>query len=514
MESTIRFIDTDELVSTVNPNRQKEDSVWYADSDVVDHFLNQDDPYWALRIWLEKDNDSACLFSNKDKVSYVLLKAIKSIDEKINNQVNKIIHHQSFKKIEASWRGLKYLINQCDSFDNERLCKIKILNLSWVELSRDINKAIEFDQSELFRLVYSNEFSMPGGEPFGLLIGDYQVSHKPSSGLLFNDIDTLKGVCQVSAAAFAPFITSACPSLFGVDYFSELAGVRDIQSQFTLPGYQNWQGLRQMEDARFLGLAIPYILMRQPYKQDGSRKEGFYFCEQINHPHDDYLWGNAAYGFAVVAMKAFSESGWFSQIRGMQPGRFNRGLVFDLPTVNFDISSKVKQCEAPADLQVGDRLERQLSDCGFMPLSIAPNTEHLIFFSNASVHQPQHYDSATANVNARISSMLQYVMCASRFAHYIKVMARDKVGLYETAGNIESDFQRWLLNYTTVTSDISEEMNAKYPLNEASIKVKEIHGKPGHYYSIVRLRPHFQLDQVVSSIRLVTELSPGVNFSE
>jgi len=510
MQSTLRFIDTEQLGVEISTNAA--DSAWYARTDLIEQFLSNSDDYWALRIWLEKDNNDFCRSScTRESVRLVLLRSIKALDDRINDQVNAIIHHDVFQTLEASWRGLCYLTGQLSDFDSELSCKIKILNLTWKELSRDINRAIEFDQSDFFKLVYNNEFNMPGGEPFGLLIGDYKISHKPTPGIPITGIDTLKGISQTAAASFAPFITAADPSLFGVDYYSELANVADIQSQFSQVDYQNWRSLREMEDARFLGLMIPHILMREPYKRNGSRKEGFYFEEKIVDSQSDHLWGNAAYGFAAVALKAFTESGWFSQIRGLQAGQYNRGLVFNLPTCGFSSTRRIQQSKPPVDLQVGDRLEKQLSDCGFIPVSPVPHTENLVFLSNASVNQPENHELQGAQVNARISSMLQYVMCVSRFAHYIKVMGRNKVGGFITAESLEREFQQWLFNYTMSSDDVSEEMCSRYPLNEARIQIKEKSGQAGHYYSVIHLKPHFQLDQMVSTIRLITELSPRLS---
>ncbi|RWX57234.1 type VI secretion system contractile sheath large subunit [Photobacterium chitinilyticum] len=510
MQSTLRFIDTEQLDSGINTNAA--DSAWYAQTDLIEQFLSNSDDYWALRIWLEKDNNDFCQSSYvRESVRLVLLRSIKALDDRINDQVNAIIHHDVFQKLEASWRGLCYLTDQLAIFDSEQSCKIKILNLTWKELNRDINRSIEFDQSEFFKLIYNNEFNMPGGEPFGLLIGDYKISHKPTSGLPFNGVDTLRGICQTAAASFAPFITAAEPSLFGVDYYSELANVADIQSQFSQVDYQSWQRLREMEDARFLGLTIPHILMREPYKQNGSRKEGFYFEEKIVDSQSDHLWGNGAYGFAAVALKAFTASGWFSQIRGQEPGQYKRGLLFNIPTCGFSSTRRIQQSKPSVDLQVGDRLEKQLSDCGFIPVSPVPHTENLVFLSNSSVNQPENHELEGVQVNARISSMLQYVMCVSRFAHYIKVMGRDRLGGFSTAESLEREFQQWLLNYTMSSDGVSDEMSSRYPLNEARIQIKEKSGQPGHYYSVIHLRPHFQLDQMVSTIRLITELSPKLS---
>ncbi|MGF1688521.1 type VI secretion system contractile sheath large subunit [Photobacterium japonica] len=509
MQSTLHFIDAEQLAS--NDQTTHNDDAWYAQTDVIDQFLAKDDDFWALRIWLEKDREFCWSTCTKDSIRLLLLRAIKAIDTRINDQVNTILHHDSFQKMEASWRGLLYLTEQMSEFDNELSCKIKVLNLTWKELSRDIGRAIDFDQSDLFRLVYNNELNMPGGEPFGLLIGDYHVSHKPKPGIHYNDIDTLRGICNTAAAAFAPFVTGAAPSFFGVDHYADLANVNDIQAQFSQIEYRNWRSLRQMEDSRFLGLALPHVLMRAPYEQDGSRREGFYFKETIEDPKRDHLWGNAAYGFAAVALRAFTESGWFSQIRGLQPSQFKRGLVFNLPTTSYVTSRRTRLSKPSIDLQVGDRLEKQLSDSGFIPVSPVPYSEYLVFFSNASVNLPKHYDVLGAQVNARLSSMLQYILCVSRFAHYIKVMGREKVGAHSTADSIEREFQQWILQYTTATEDASDEVRSRYPLNEARIRVKEKAGQSGHYYSIIHLRPHFQLDQMVSSIRLITELSSQNN---
>ncbi|UTV26493.1 type VI secretion system contractile sheath large subunit [Photobacterium atrarenae] len=458
---------------------------------------------------MEKEPDINISDLTAERIKIMLRRAIESIDKRLNEQINEILHYEDFKRLESSWRGIRYLTEQNSGCETEMTCKVKIINLNWHELSRDIGRAIDFDQSDFFRLIYSNEFTMPGGEPFGLLLGDYRISHKSHSGLSSNDIDTLQGISSASAAAFAPFITAADPSLFGVDRFSDLAHVKDIAAQFSQAEYFKWRSLRESEDSRFLGIVVPSMLMREPYKRDGSRRECFYFNEKIQNSETDYLWGNGAYAFAAVTLKAFSESGWFSQIRGIVPGQFKRGLVFNLPKSRIQLSRNVEMLKPAVDLQVGDHLEKQLSDGGFIPLSALYQTEYLAFYSNASVNKPRRYESESANVNSRLSSMLQYTLCASRFAHYIKVMGRDKIGSYNTAEELENEFQRWLFQYTTASDEASDEVRAKYPLNEAKIKVREYAGRTGYFYSIIHLRPHFQLDEMVSSMRLITELSPN-----
>ncbi|WP_261858751.1 type VI secretion system contractile sheath large subunit [Photobacterium sanguinicancri] len=483
----------------------------YAKSQLVDAFLETKDDALSLRMWLDIDtcfNDGEC---NKQSLTALLLSAIVAIDKKISKQLDQILHAKEFKKLESSWRGAEYLIDQENEYDTEKKCKVKLLHLTWSELTRDCSKAIDFDQSDFFRVIYNNEFNMPGGEPFGLLIGDYKITHHLHGYQHANDIDTLRKIAQTAAASFSPFITSADPSFFGVDNFSELASVTHIETQFSQPEYIEWQSVRAMEDAKFLGITLPDILLRSPYLPDGSRREKFSYRESIYHSEDGYLWGNAAYAFAAVAVRAFCESGWFSHIRGVQAGKSRQGLVVKVPQSHFCVTRRLKKNKMSVNLQVGDRLEKQLSDSGFIPISSVYETEFLSFYSNSSVNESKKYSSESDVINARLASMLQYILCVSRFAHYIKVIGRDKIGSFETADQIERYFQKWLMQYTTSSDSLSDEMRSKYPLHEARISVKEKVGKRGCFYSVIHLRPHFQLDQMVSNIRLITELSPISN---
>lgn len=483
----------------------------YAESQLVDSFLDTEDEDLALKMWLDIHDVVDIKNTNKSELISLILSAISSIDEKVNNQVNEILHHVSFKKLEASWLGLKYLVEQEHEYDTDQKCKIKLLHLTWQELSRDCAKAIDFDQGDFFRIIYNNEFNIAGGEPFGLLIGDYKITHQVQQNITTNDIDTLRIVMQTAAAAFAPFITSADPSFLGVDAFSELASINNIDSHFEQLEYINWQNLRKMEDAKFLGITLPDILLRSPYEPDGSRREGFLFKESNQFTDTDYLWGNAAYSFAAVTIRAYCESGWFSHIRGIQSGKYRQGLVVKVPQSHFCVTRRLTKNKMSVNLQVGDKLEKQLADNGFIPVASVSETEFLSFYSNASVNEPKKYISTSDTINARLASMLQYILCVSRFAHYIKVMGRDRIGSFESAEQIEHYFQRWLHSYTTSTEEVSDEIRARFPLSEARIQVKETVGKSGHYYSVVHLRPHFQLDQMISNIRLITELSPILN---
>ncbi len=474
---------------------------------LMDRFLREKNSVKSLLLWLENSHQSF-VSSDKKSIQITLLKAINQIDSQLEQQLNKIIHDKKFQALEAAWRGVLYLVNQQQTHDKDQRVKVKILDCSWQVLCKDINKAIEFDQSEFFKLVYNNEYDMAGGEPFGVLIGDYRISHQNSPHKSTNDIDVLKGITRIAAAAFAPFITSVQPSFFGADEFSDLASYIDLSKTFDQIEYINWHSLRAMDDARFLGITLPYVLMRAPYQKDGSRSEGFKFKETITNTDHDYLWGNAAYAFAGVLLRAFSQSGWFSQIRGMQTGQYKKGLVTGLP-VCYDETDIYRKANKPAiNLFISDRNEKTLSDLGLIPLSHIMGSEYLVFYSNASVQKSAEFDSLSATVNAKLSSMMQYILCVSRFAHYIKVLSREKVGSFASAQLCERDLQTWLHQYTTASDSASDEVRSKYPLQSAQVKVKEMHGKPGHFYSIIQLQPHFQLDQMVSSIKLVTELTP------
>ncbi|KXI21221.1 type VI secretion system contractile sheath large subunit [Photobacterium sanguinicancri] len=505
----LSFISEKSLPSNNNRNNKIHDL--YAKSQLVDAFLETNDDALSLRMWLDIDSCFNDGESNKQSLMALLLSAIVAIDKKVSKQLDEILHNKGFKQLEASWRGLEYLIEEENEYDTELKCKVKLLHLTWRELTRDCSKAIDFDQSDFFRVIYNNEFNMPGGEPFGLLIGDYKITHRLHGHQHANDIDTLRKISQTAAASFSPFITSAAPSFFGVDNFSELASVAHIETQFSLPEYIEWQSVRAMEDAKFLGITLPDILLRSPYLPDGSRREKFPYRESISHSEDGYLWGNAAYAFAAVAIRDFCESGWFSHIRGVQAGKYRQGLVVKIPQSHFCVTRRLKKNKLSVNLQVGDRLEKQLSDSGFIPISMIPETDYLAFYSNSSVNNPKVFDSASDTVNAKLASMLQYILCVSRFAHYIKVIGRDKIGAFETAEEIESYIQKWIFNYTSSSSELPDELIAKYPLNEAKVEVKQTRGRSDCFYSIIHLRPHFQLDQMVSNIRLITELSPISN---
>jgi len=442
------------------------------------------------------------------QLKFFLDMTVVELNDAINRQINEILHNERFKKLEASWQGLQHLTETRTEYGSELYVKIKVLNVSWKELSRDVTRALEFDQSQFFQRVYSDEFDTPGGEPFGVLLGDYYVTHKTRAGDATNDIDTLLEIGNVCTAALCPFITGTAPSLFGMDSFFELSYPIDLDNLFSQREYIRWRQLRNHESSRFIGLTLPQVVMREPYLNDGTRWEQHKFQESTTS-FDSYLWGNASYSFGSVVIRAFANTGWFADIRGgvheFGEGGVVRNLTYN--SLETDISSNTAR---PAtSIQVDDLLERELSRHGFIPLCSYHTEEHSVFYSNSSLHNPVEYTTEIANANARMSCMIQYMLCVSRFGHYLKVIGRDRIGSVISAQDCQRVFQNWLNQYTTASDGVNSTIKARYPLAESRVDIREQAGKLGSFTCVIHLKPHFQLDQLVSSIKLVTELSLG-----
>ncbi len=473
---------------------------------LLDDFLREPSPRKALLRWLAWGAPCKERFS-KDEVVRLLGRDIARLDALLARQVNAILHHPCFQKLEASWRGLRYLTGQAEGAEN---VKIRVLSVSWIEIARDLERAIEFDQSQLFRKVYSEEFGVPGGEPFGLLLGDYEIRPRPSAEHPVDDVAALGAISQVAAAAFAPFVAGVHPSMFGLDQFAELEQPLHLAKTFDQLEYLKWKTLRQTEDARFVGLTLPRTLMRLPYKDDGVRVDGFRFHEEVSGPdRSAYLWGNAAYAFGAVVVRAFAETGWLAGIRGVERDVLGGGLAPGLPVHCFSTDRHGVAPKCSTDVVVTDFQEQELSELGFIPLCHCADTEFSAFYGNQSVQIPKRYDETAATVNARISAMLQYMLCVSRFAHYLKVAARDKIGSFTEADQCEGYLNHWLQQYVTSDSEASRAVKAVYPLREASVRVREHPGKPGSYLCVAHLWPHFELDDATTTLKVTTELSPA-----
>jgi type VI secretion system ImpC/EvpB family protein len=469
----------------------------------LDRFLQERVPTNALQQWL---GPLPALRGRalRDHVAQRLNRDIARIDALLSGQVNAILHHPDFQKLEASWRSLRFLVEQVPEGSN---VEIKVLNVSWKELTRDLTvRALEFDQSELFRKVYSEEFGSPGGKPYGVLLGDYEIRHRMSADYPYNDVETLSAIAGVAAAAFAPFIAAAHPSLLELTSFADLERPLNLTQTFDHLDYLKWKAFRKKEDARFVGLTLPRVLARLPYGEDNARVDGFRFREEVSAPHRaNYLWGNAAYAFGAVLIQAFVESGWLADIRGARRGELSGGLVAGLPVHSFSTDKRGVAPKCSTDTIITDAQEKELGMLGLIPLCYCQDTELSAFYGNQSVQEPREYDQASATVNARLSAMLQYIFCASRFAHYVKVIGRDRVGSFTRAADVQNYLRTWLMNYTTA----NDRGGPRHPLREARVEVEELPDKPGSFGCRIFLRPHYQLDQLASVLKLESTLAPS-----
>jgi type VI secretion system protein ImpC len=419
---------------------------------------------------------------------------IAQIDELISTQLNEVMHHEAFQKLEGTWRGLKYLLGNTET--GEKL-KIKIFNVSKKDLLKDLQKAPEFDQSALFKKVYEEEFGVFGGTPFGALVGDYEFG---KSG---QDVELLEKISQVAAAAHAPFIANANPDMFNLESYTSLDAPRDMTKIFDTTEYAKWKSFRQSDDSRYVALTLPRILIRQPYGRDTVPVEAFDFEERVDGTdHSKYAWAGASWALASRITQSFGTYGWCATIRGVESG----GLVEGLPVHNFRTESGDIAMKCPTETPISDRREKELADLGFVPLVHCKGTDYAAFFSVQSAQKPKTYDSDAATANARISAQLPYIFAVSRFAHYLKAIMRDKIGGYASRAEVETFLNNWINNYTVANDDVGFEMKAKNPLKEARVDVVEVPGKPGVYRAVAFLRPHFQLDELSMSMRLVADL--------
>ena len=424
---------------------------------------------------------------------------IAEIDRLVSAQMNAIMHHEDFQKLEASWRGLHHLIK--NSLTGTQL-KIKVMSVTKGDLLKDFERALEFDQSSLFKKVYEEEYGTFGGAPFGALIGDFEFGNHPQ------DMALLESISQVAAAAHAPFLSAASAGMFGWDTYSEMSEVRDVSKIFDRTEYMKWRSFRESEDSRYVGLTLPHVLMREPYGAATKPTETFRFEEDVDgKDHKKYLWGNAAYALGTRLTEAFSMYGWCVAIRGVEGG----GLVQGLPTHTFETDEGEIAMKCPTEVAVTDRREKEFADNGFIPLVHCKGTDYAAFFGTQSANKAKKYDSDAANANARLSSQLQYIFAVSRFAHYLKAMMRDKIGSFMSRTECEMFLNKWIMNYVTEDDNASPATKSQYPLREAKVEVAEIPGKPGCYRAVAFLRPHFQLDELSVSLRLVADLPQPAN---
>jgi type VI secretion system protein ImpC len=422
---------------------------------------------------------------------------IAEIDRRLAEQINLILHHPEFQQIEASWRGLRFLVL---GVDTGATLKIKLLDISKRELRRTLRKfhGTAWDQSPLFKRVYEEEFGQFGGEPYGVLIGDYEFDHRPE------DVQLLAGVAKIAAAAHTPFIAAAAPSLMQMDSWAELANPRDLTRIFQTPEYTAWRSLRGTEDARYVGLCLPRFLVRLPYGAQTEPAEGFDFEEAVEGPDGRrYLWASAAYAMAANVARAFSLYAWCVRIRGIDTG----GAVEGLPVLNFPTADGDVDRRCSTEIALSERREAELARNGFIPLVHRKGSDFAAFIGVPSLQQPQEYADAAASVNAAISSRLPYLFACCRFAHYLKCMVRDKVGSTMNRMQLQHWLQDWLTSYIDgMPEDSSEEWKATHPLVEAGVVLEEKEDRPGQYEAKFYLRPHFQLEGLTAALRLVSRV--------
>ena len=421
---------------------------------------------------------------------------IAKIDEMLSVQLNEILHAEEFQRLEASWRGLSYLVYNTETGTQ---LKLRLLNVSKKDLLTDLEKASEFDQSAFFKMVYEEEYGTFGGNPYSALVGDFEFGRHPQ------DMALLEKISNVAASAHAPFISAASPRLFDMDSYTELGNPRDLAKIFESSELIKWRSFRDSEDSRYVALVLPQILLRLPFGPDTKPVESFNYVEDVDgRDHQKYLWGNAAWALSQRITNAFSLYGWTAAIRGVEGG----GLVQGLPTHTFLTDEGDVALKCPTEIAITDRREKELDTLGFISLCHCKGTDYAAFFGGQTTQKAKVYDTNEANANARISALIPYILAASRFAHYLKVICRDKIGSFMTAENVAVYLNRWIGNYVLGRDDAGQELKAKSPLRQARVDVKEVPGRPGSYNAVVFLRPHFQLEELTTSIRLVAELPP------
>ena len=422
---------------------------------------------------------------------------IAELDKRMSKQVNAILHQADFQKLESAWRGLHYLVNNTES---DEMLKIRVMNISKLDLGKTLKryKGTAWDQSPLFKKVYEEEFGQFGGEPFGTMIGDYYFDHSPP------DVELLGEMSKVSAAAHTPFIAAAGPTLMQMESWQELANPRDLTKIFTTPEYASWRSLRSSEDARYVGLAMPRFLARLPYGAKTSPVEEFNFEEETaGGEHGSYAWANSAYAMAVNINRSFKTYGWCSRIRGVESG----GAVEGLPTHTFPTDEGGVAMKCPTEIAISDRREAELAKNGFMPLVHRKNSDFAAFIGAQSLQKPDEYDDPDATANANLSARLPYLFACCRFAHYLKCIVRDKVGSFKERDDMQRWLNKWIMNYVDGDpANSSEDVKARKPLAAAEVTVEEIPGNPGYYSSKFFMRPHYQLEGLTVSLRLVSKL--------
>lgn len=472
-------------------------------------FVASDDAATHLRMWFGPEwlAQLQAAPNPRGRLRAAIDRDIAAIDAMVSRQLDAVLHQPRLRRLEGSWRGLQWLVGRLPASGNK--VRLKLFQARWQEICRDLERALEFDQSHLFRKIHEEQFGMAGGEPFGLIAGDYEVRHRPGPQSPTDDISALSGLAGVAAAAFAPTILGAAPELLGMDSFSDMSPSLDLGSILQGPLYQRWRQSAAQDDLRFIGIALPRVLGRAPWADDGSRADRFRF-----HHHcataAERIWTSPVYGFAAAAIRAFDRYAWPAEVRGADVSEEAYGGVLDqLPFERFhsDLPDEAP-ARPPLEVVLTDEQENQVSDARLIPLSGLDGLPEASFGALPSLHRPPRMSTTVAEANQRISAQLNTMLCVSRFAHCVKLMGRDMIGSYLDPSDVESRLQLWLNKFIGGGSLANAEVTARYPLQEARVEVREHRGRPGIYNCTVHLKPHHQLDEIGASFRLVTEFAP------
>lgn len=467
----------------------------------------------ALAAWFGIDHVRHVARNNTtgaiDAIRYALDRDIAAIDALIGHQLDAVLHHSRLQRLEGLWRGMGWLVSGVEPGSK---VKTKLLSVTWTEICRDVERAAEFDTSHMFRKIYESEFGSPGGEPFGLLVIDHDVRHRPGLGAMTDDVGALGSLAAVAAAAFVPIVLGVSPALLDLNSFADIAGVSDPTSPLRDAAHQRFRGIGAMEESRFLALTLPRILARSPWGDDPARLDGFRYREYAPDAANR-VWMSAGFAFASVAVRAYTDFGWPADVRGVEIDRIGGGLVADMPSEPFDTNSSFKASRHSLEIQLSDRHERALIDAGLMPLMALPYGLDAVFCAVPSLQLPRQFqgaNAAVADANARISAQISAMLCVARFAHCLKMMGRDMIGSFKTNEEIQSRLQSWITQYANTNLSSGSDTRARFPLIAGAVSVQELPSKPGVFGCTITLQPHYQLDNVAATFRLMTDLAaPG-----
>jgi type VI secretion system protein ImpD len=470
----------------------------------LQQFLGASADVELLQLWLGNKQFTELLKLHPKRCLEQIQRDIAQLDRTINRQLNAVLHHPEFQRLEASWRGLQYLAESKDRYStpNTQL-ELKVLNVRWRELRNDLDNGEEIEQSQLFKKVYDECFGQAGGDPFTAIIADFEVRPNLTKEHPVDDLAIVRGLAQIGAAAFCPIVLNAHPAMFGIKNFSELRHSINIDVMHNTLEYMSWKKFRESPDSRFVAMAMPRMLMRKPYRGRGSSPFPF---EEIVSDKEDYLWGAASFGMGEVLIRAACEGGWFANLRGVKPGYNAGGLVTGCAHDEFTTESPGIALKPLTEIVLSETFERELARAGFLGLCACRDIPAAAYFSSVSVQKPAEYDSEDASQSAKLSSLLNQILCVSRFAHYIKCIARDKIGSGVEREKLEHYLRNWLADYMTPDTDASERIRCEKPLREGQVRVISLPGRPGEYSCIIELAPHYELDDILASMQFRTRL--------